>query len=362
VTKTRPSRPNLDHLRRQAKALLAALSQGDAQAARNLIEHLPEAKGLSPARVRAHGFRLADAQSAIARKTGFASWPSLARHVQNLRALEGDWRFESLEIDGSAVPKDALRRSRILIDGDRFRTESPEGDYDGVFIIDVEAEPPRIDIEFVEGPEAGHWSYGIYRLDGDRLTFCLGLVGSARPESFVTARGRGHALEELSRASAARPANVAGGKRPATKPAAPPGEDEKTMRVAAADFADEVTPQIERLTGEWKPLELVRDGQRMQEDWLGHGSRTNTGNETKIVFGGQTMLHAKMRIDAKAKPMAIDYLNLAGAHKGRLSLGILEGAGDDVTFHVAPPGAPRPTDFVSAKGGGTTMSRWRRVS
>ena len=56
-------------------------------------------------------FRLADAQSAIARKTGFASWPHLARHVEQLRALEGTWAFARLEIDGSTIPPAAMQSS-----------------------------------------------------------------------------------------------------------------------------------------------------------------------------------------------------------------------------------------------------------
>ena len=48
-------------------------------------DHLPAAKGMTADQVRQAGFRLADAQSAVARKTGFASWPHLARHVQQLR-------------------------------------------------------------------------------------------------------------------------------------------------------------------------------------------------------------------------------------------------------------------------------------
>ena len=125
--KNLPARPNLDHLRRQAKALLAALESGDAG---SRFDHSEP----SPVRQRHDGrasawqsrFRLADAQSAIARKSGFASWPHLARHVEQLRALEGTWAFARLEIDGGAIPATALGASRMLIDGDRFRTESPE--------------------------------------------------------------------------------------------------------------------------------------------------------------------------------------------------------------------------------------------
>src|SRR4029079_2558119 len=92
VTSTLPARPNLDHLRHQAKTLLADLKAGKAAAARAFAEHLPEARGMRPDVVRAAGFKLADAQSVIARRSGFASWAALSRHVEDLRALEGEWR------------------------------------------------------------------------------------------------------------------------------------------------------------------------------------------------------------------------------------------------------------------------------
>ena len=359
-------RPNLDHLRRQAKALLADLRRGDAEAARTFIKHLPEAAKMTPSKVRGALYRLADAQSAIARATGFASWPSLARHVQALRGLEGDWRFESLEVDGNAVPKQALTHSKILIDGDCFKTESPEANYEGVFTIDVDATPPRIDIEFVEGPEAGNWSYGLFELDGDEVTFCLGLTGASRPVGFVTAAGSGHALERLRRKTAKRPVNVTGGRRapgsvaaaPSAPSTIPRSEDRSPVDVAGFDVTP--TALTKRLAGEWLALELVTDGASMPDEWLAYGVRKTEGNEARVVFGGQTMLHAKMRIDEKARPMAVDYLNLAGASRGSVTLGIMKWDGEEVTFHVAAKGKPRPANFVCAKGSGATLSRWRK--
>jgi len=343
ATKKLPSRPNLDHLRRQAKSLLADLRQGDAGAIQTVIEHLPEARKLTPAKVRAASFRLADAQSVIARKTGFASWPGLARHVEQLRSLEGEWQFDAVEVDGNPHPT----AGQLLIDGDRFRMESPEATYEGVFTIDVDAEPPRIDIDFVEGPEAGNRCEGIYQLDGDRMTMCLGLVGSTRPTRFATSPGSGHALERLRRASAARPANVTGGTPQAPEPAAPKGD--------AAAFDVPMTDLLRRLEGEWVPVELVMDGKPMPAQWLAMGSRTATGNEVKVVFGGQTMVHAKVRIDETVTPIAVDYFSIA---KSTVSHGIMEWIGDEARFLMAHPGQPRPTDFTPANK--STLSRWRR--
>ena len=351
VSKNLPARPNLDHLRRQAKTLLAQLKDGTPAAAQAFIDHLPEARRLTPDTVRGAGFRLADAQSVVARQTGFASWPALSRHVQQLRALEGDWRFVSLEIDGAAMPAEAMTHGRLLIDGDRFRMESPEATYEGIFTIDVEATPPTIDIEFVEGPDAGNWSYGLFELAGDQLMFCLSLGGSTRPQAFATSQGSGHALERLRRASADRPADVTGGTR---QP--PPSAIKEEIDPSRYDV--EMTPLLRRLEGEWVPVELIRDGKAMTDQWLAYGTRTSTGNEVRVVFGGQVIVHAKMRIDENTMPMAVEYLNL-GPHAGRISRGIMEWVGDEVRFFMAHPGEPPPTTFSASSATGT-LSRWRR--
>jgi len=243
----------------------------------------------------------------------------------------------------------------MLIDGDRFRMDSPEVIYEGIFTIDVEADPHRIDIECVEGPEAGNWSYGIYRLEGDDLTICLGVTGARRPERFATSPGSGHALERLHRTSDARPSGVDGGKRKtsgarATAPA--PAVDESA-------FAQPMTPLLRRLQGEWMPVALVTNGTALAANLLAFGSRTMAGNEMKVVFGGQTMVHARIRLDESVTPIAVDYLNIGRG--GRTAThGILEWAGDEARFCMAAAGASRPGDFSCNAGSGRTLSQWRR--
>jgi hypothetical protein len=65
-----PVRPDLDQLKHQAKDLLRALRRGDPAAIAELQKHHPER--VEPARAR-----LADAQFALARSHGVASWPRL---------------------------------------------------------------------------------------------------------------------------------------------------------------------------------------------------------------------------------------------------------------------------------------------
>ena len=72
-----PARPNLDHLRVQAKALLDAALSGDAASIARL-NAVPTAPATPPL--------LADAQFALAREYGFPSWPRLVAHVEALNA------------------------------------------------------------------------------------------------------------------------------------------------------------------------------------------------------------------------------------------------------------------------------------
>ena len=347
-----PARPNLDHLRRQAKSLLAALATRDPAAVATISTHLPFAKKLTAAQILATPFRLADAQSAIARQTGFAGWPHLSRHVEQLRALEGTWSFARLEVDGHTLPAAMLTASRVLIDGDRFRTESPEATYEGVFNLNVEAEPHEIDIEFIAGPEAGKWNYGIFRLTGDQLELCLDLNGRPRPKKFGTAPGSGHACETLTRASAARPTDVTGGTAPAPQSPLPAPE------ISGFDYV--ASPLLAQLQGTWSAVKLVRDGQAFPSMMLRTGLRVATKNELKISFGGQTVIEARVKFNATTNPVQVDYHHVGGMTPGTIQLGLMRWDGDEACFCMGAPGQSRPGDFTCAPGSGRTLSQWRR--
>jgi glyoxalase superfamily protein len=64
-----PPHPHLDHLKKQAKELLHEL------------------------RLQNPALKLADAQHAIAREYGFASWPKLKSHVESL-AQSATWLLD----------------------------------------------------------------------------------------------------------------------------------------------------------------------------------------------------------------------------------------------------------------------------
>ncbi|MBV9157066.1 MAG: hypothetical protein JO097_12450 [Acidobacteriaceae bacterium] len=76
-----PERPNLDHLRKQAKELLRLYQTGDSIAFARFRNSLPAARGKDDAGITALGLKLHDAQSCIAREYGLSSWRNLQNYV-----------------------------------------------------------------------------------------------------------------------------------------------------------------------------------------------------------------------------------------------------------------------------------------
>jgi len=88
MTNRLPERPNLDHLKKQAKSLLAAARQHDADALRRFAA-LPAFATQPPAALDPADLALHDAQSLIAREYGFPSWNAMREEVE-VRALSFD--------------------------------------------------------------------------------------------------------------------------------------------------------------------------------------------------------------------------------------------------------------------------------
>lgn len=83
-----PDRPDLDHLKKQAKELLRGYHDGDPAALARFRAALPAATELDDSGLIAAGLRLRDAQSCIAREYGFLSWADLRSYI--ISATEPD--------------------------------------------------------------------------------------------------------------------------------------------------------------------------------------------------------------------------------------------------------------------------------
>lgn len=112
-----------------------------------------------------------------------------------LDLLQGAWRAVRIETGGRPAPEDLAAIVRYIFDGDRVTLM--EGDQkagEGVIRLDPAAEPKTFDFTATGGPQVGATALGIYRVEGDALTMCMGVE---RPPGFT---GAGEAaLVELTR-------------------------------------------------------------------------------------------------------------------------------------------------------------------
>src|SRR5690348_10408581 len=77
-----PERPNLGHLKKQAKELIRLFRDGNPRVIARFRHTLPAAADRSDQEIAALDLRLRDAQSSVARSYGFASWADLRGYVE----------------------------------------------------------------------------------------------------------------------------------------------------------------------------------------------------------------------------------------------------------------------------------------
>jgi uncharacterized protein (TIGR03067 family) len=250
--------------------------------------------------------------------------------------LQGAWTVAAMEVDGQSMTAAMLGDAHIVIEGSRFTSTGMGAVYEGTLQLDASVSPARIDMKFDAGPEKGNTNLGIYRLDGDSWKLCLATRGTVRPIGFTSTAGSGIAVEML----------VRGGKPPKARKA-------KKVETAPTGPATE-------FEGEWPMISGVMDGKAMDASAVQWVKRVTQGNRTTVLAGPQTMLKVEFTFDPAASPRTIDYLILAGAHKGKRQQGIYRFEGDVLTVCTAAPGAERPQEFASLPGDGRTLTAWKR--
>jgi uncharacterized protein (TIGR03067 family) len=241
-----------------------------------------------------------------------------------------------------------LAEARIAIQGSRFTSTGMGAVYKGTLELDEAASPRQLTMKFDAGPEKGNSNPCIYQLDGDNWKLCLATRGAVRPSSFATTHGSGFALETLTRGDAAVTAKA---KARASKKAAPATASPATQSSAPATVFE----------GEWRMVSGIMDGQPMEKSLVKWVKRVTQGNQTTVFAGPQVMMKMEFTSDSSKSPKTIDYVNTAGANKGKEQYGIYEFEGDLLKICVSAPDAARPTQFLSTPGDGGMMTVWKRA-
>jgi uncharacterized protein (TIGR03067 family) len=117
----------------------------------------------------------------------------------DLRRLNGLWTVTSGERDGKALTASELAADRPQIRFEAGRAallERGEMVSEGLLRLDDAATPKQIDLTYVR---KGLLIFGVYKLDGDRLTVCFSAAGSARPDGFSAGKSSRRFLLMLER-------------------------------------------------------------------------------------------------------------------------------------------------------------------
>ena len=117
-----------------------------------------------------------------------------------------------------------------------------------------------------------------------------------------------------------------------------------------------------KLQGTWVATKAERDG-KAADDVVGH-RLSFTGDRFQIRSrDGKTLYAGDFRVDAKTKPVAIDFEHTNGGLKGKSWKGIYALDGDTLTTCDNAPDLDknRPTAFEAKKGSGYVLITFKRA-
>lgn len=108
------------------------------------------------------------------------------------RIPKGEWVLVNVEADGNLINSGVrAAKTHLFVDGNAFRSEF-DGKVETRWTITFD--PAEFDARIENGKYKGQLYRGIYRIEGDRWTYCFGRPGGDRPSEFASPHGSGNAL------------------------------------------------------------------------------------------------------------------------------------------------------------------------
>jgi uncharacterized protein (TIGR03067 family) len=103
----------------------------------------------------------------------------------DLKKMEGEWQVTAWEQGGNSLPAEAVEGSTWTVKGDKYTFVMGNNTEEGTFKLDAGKKPPTIDLDIMSGNCKGNNQVGIYKVEGDTITFCFNRPGATgRPTEF----------------------------------------------------------------------------------------------------------------------------------------------------------------------------------
>lgn len=120
---------------------------------------------------------------------------------KDLSSLEGEWTMVSGSASGQSMPESMVKTAkRVAKDGETAITINGQIFFKAKYTIDSSKSPKTIDYDMTEGVTKGKKQLGIYKIDGETVTFCFGAPGKDRPDDFTSKPGSERTLSVWKRA------------------------------------------------------------------------------------------------------------------------------------------------------------------
>lgn len=130
--------------------------------------------------------------------------------------------------------------------------------------------------------------------------------------------------------------------------------------VAADDKAPkDAKGELERFTGTWQGVSLVRDGKEVPKETAAKMKLVVKGEKYTLTGDGEDVegTHA---LDPTKNPKQIDAVRTSGPHKGEKMLGLYNLSEDAFLVCFAEPGKDRPKELKAQGGPGLRVLAFKR--
>jgi uncharacterized protein (TIGR03067 family) len=110
----------------------------------------------------------------------------------DLAKLQGDWTFTSWDQSGVPLNERALPTAKWSVKDNKYTFEIQGVAEEGTIKLDPAKKPATIDLEITAGNDKGQTQLGLYKIDGETVTFCFARPGvKERPTEFKSTEENG---------------------------------------------------------------------------------------------------------------------------------------------------------------------------